>query len=495
MARRMRKLAAVALSALMCASVFAAASCSFGEEDEAITAYEIAVKNGFEGTEQEWLASLKGNTGEDGADLTVEDLYEAAKLNGFEGTFEEFIRAYMQDMDILLREDNDTQTISKNTSSVVSICAGFQKNIIIRDGWGQVRNKTQVAKAEGSGVIYKIESNGEFTEAYIITNYHVLYGGADYTDNENGLSTDIYVYTYGAREIFNKGDANGDGYLDDGATMGDDGDGIRATYVGGEIDYDIAILKISDNKYLSKCAISEVTFGDSHSVRLGEKAFAIGNSNGHGISVTSGAVSVVSETITMQATDNKNRSVDYRVMRTDAAINAGNSGGGLFNAKGELIGITNAKNIQDKTDNMGYALPSTKVKYVVENILDNVVDGQYGYVTRPWLGIETKVQSSVACLVNGELRIKETFFFNKAGTDGEKNGVGHDKFKHMDILIGMQVGNEPYVAFDCQYQFTDTLLTIRKGDTVVFTVLRENVKTQISITFDKDEYFVRESKA
>ena len=71
-------------------------------------------------------------------------------------------------------------------------------------------------------------------------------------------------------------------------------------------------------------------------------------------------------------------------MRTDAPINHGNSGGGLYNAQGELIGITNAKNVEDETDNMGYALPITQVEYLVKNMLDNG-----GYVSRAMLGITT----------------------------------------------------------------------------------------------------------
>ncbi len=491
-----RRMIAGVLSVTLCASVLTATSCSLfdnEQEQQVISAYDIAVKNGFQGTEQQWLASLHGSAGKDGKDgesVTVEDLYEAS---GFDGTLEEFIAYYMNQTDVSLREDNDTETIAYNTSSVVTICAGFQKQVAGRDAWGRVTTKTQVAKAEGSGVIYSINRNGASVEAYIVTNYHVLYGGSAYTDNQDGLSTDIYVYTYGAKELFDKGDSNGDGYLDEGASMGDtDGDGIKATYVGGEMDYDIAILKIEDSEYLPKTAITAAKFGNSDEVVLGEKTFAIGNANGHGISVTSGSISVTSETITMNSTDGL-RMVSYRVMRTDAAINSGNSGGGLFNAKGELIGITNAKNIQDQTDNMGYALPITKVKMVMDNILSNAKGGHTGYVVKPWLGIETYLQSSVATLVGGELKIRETFVVTKVftgETDTEKAGAGADKFQYRDVILGMKIGNGDWCTFERRYQFEDRLLTVRKGDTVVFKVLRENVETEVEILFDKDEYFV-----
>lgn len=478
-----KKITAFVLSILTCVSTVAMASC-MGEEP--VSAYEIAVKNGFVGTEEEWLASLKGNSGADGGDLTIEDIYASS---GFEGTLEEFIEQYMNDLKFPIQEDNDTEMIAKNTMSVVSICAGFQKEVVVRDKWGRTSSQTQVAASEGSGVIFKMATNGEYKEAYIITNYHVVYGGESYTDNVNGISSDVYVYLYGAREMFSTGDENEDGYLDEGAVMGDAlGDGIKATFVGGAMDYDIAVLKISDNKYLPQSMATVAEFGDSNEVLLGEKAFAIGNANGHGISVTNGTISVGSEYITMKSTDGA-RQVKYRVMRTDAAINRGNSGGGLFDAKGKLIGITNAKNIQDQTDNMGYALPITQVKGVVNNILANA-NGAVGYVSRAWLGIETYTQSSMASIEDGKLKIKETFLVNKVYTDNQA-GAGVGKFVYMDILQGIKIGDGEWLYFDRSYQLGDALLDVRKGDVVTFKVLREGVETLVEIAFDKDEYFMQ----
>ena len=478
-----KKIAVVALSALTGFSALSLSSCFLFEDDEALSAYEIAVENGFEGTEQEWLASLKGNKGEDGKGITIKDLYEAS---GFEGTLEEFIVHYIKDIDVTLQEDNDTEMLANNAASVVSICSGYQKKTTIREGWLRVE-KTKVSGVEGSGVIYKIETNGEYTEAYIITNYHVVYGGSEVTDNEDGISSDIYVYTYGAREQFTLGDEDGDKYLDDGKQIGDEGDGIRATFVGGAMDYDIAILKISDKDYLPKNSLTEATFGTG--VVLGEKSFVIGNANGHGVSVTSGAISVESETIYMDSTDG-NRTVDYRVVRTDAAINHGNSGGGLFNAKGELVGIINAKSIEKETDNMGYALPISQVKAVVDNILSNTVEGVNGYVSRAWLGIETYLQSSIASLVDGKIEIKETFLVNNVFTDSKK-GAGQGKFQYLDVFKSLKINDGEWTELTRRYQLEDEMLKIRKGDVVTFRVLRENVETEIEITFDKDEYFIK----
>ena len=85
-------------------------------KDDAVTAYEIAKKNGFTGTEAEWLASLKGADGTDGNDLTIEDLYEAAKTEGFEGSLLEFI----QSLGVEVKENNDTdKSISANVLFII----------------------------------------------------------------------------------------------------------------------------------------------------------------------------------------------------------------------------------------------------------------------------------------------------------------------------------------------------------------------------------------
>ena len=481
--RRAKKVTAIVLSILACVSTFGFSAC-VGEEDVAITAYEIAVKNGFVGTEQDWLASLKGNSGASGGDLKIEDIYQAS---GFDGTLEEFIAYYMNELKFPIQEDNDTEMLAKNTSSVVSIIAGFQKEVTVRDRYGKLTKQTQVGGSEGSGVIFKMERNGDTVDAYILTNYHVVYGGEDHTDNANGISSDMYVYVYGARELFSTGDVvnstTADGYLDEGGVMGDNGDGIKATFIGGAMDYDIAILKISDDKYLPQSPATEAVFGDSNETVIGEKAFVIGNANGHGISITGGLISVESEYITMKATDGANRQVSYRVMRTDAAINHGNSGGGLFNAKGELIGITNAKNIQDETDNMGYALPISQVVAVINNVMDNG-----GYVRRAWLGIETYTQERVASFVDGHLKIEDTFLVKKVFTD-EQAGAGLNIFKYMDVFQEMKINDGAWVKLDRSYKLGDTLLDVRKGDVVTFKVLREGVETLLQVPFDKDEHF------
>ena len=96
-------------------------ACDFSDEN-AKSAYEIAVENGFTGTEAEWLNSLRGANGSDGSDLDINDVYDAAVQNGYEGTFLEFLKEYLS-ADI--SENNDTETIAHNMMSVVSVYCGF----------------------------------------------------------------------------------------------------------------------------------------------------------------------------------------------------------------------------------------------------------------------------------------------------------------------------------------------------------------------------------
>ncbi|MBQ8309299.1 MAG: trypsin-like peptidase domain-containing protein [Clostridia bacterium] len=463
-----------------------------GGEKEIINAYDIAVKNGFQGTEAQWLASLQGANGADGDDLNIKEVYETAKAKGYTGTFLEFLKECLT-ADVA--ENNDVDTIAKNVTSVVSVNCAFiaTKTYRVNSMFGGYREETLVeaSGSAGSGVI--IDLDKENGNALVVTNYHVLYSSD--SDAENGISECIYLYPYGARNYFTSGaeyntsmnkyilaDVNGDGKADKNDQGDFDGDGIKATFIGGAMDYDIALLQISGSEYLKECAASEATLGDSNTVTVGEKVYAIGNSNGQGISVTAGVVSVESETISMSSLKNSSQAVSYRVLRTDAAINHGNSGGALFNAQGELIGITNAKNVEDETDNMGYALPITQVKHLIDNMQDNG-----GVVQRAMLGITTAKTASVASFdKNGKLVITEEN--TVASVD---SGVAASGKLEVGDVIKSFTKDGVTTQITRNFYLNDLLLTVRKGDTITLKVFREldGKEHDVTITFDKDSYF------
>jgi serine protease Do len=462
--------------ALFCVSAMAMGSVAC---TQVISAYDIAVKNGFVGTEQEWLASLHGKDGQDGVDapaITIKDLYEEALENGFEGTYLEFC----QSLGIDAQEGNDVGQIAKNMMSVVEIYCGWSKTTTTG---GLIANKqVDYSMSMGSGVIIDLDKkNGD---ALIVTNYHVIYNK---DSDAKGICDLTKVYLHGSAVNF---------YADENTGFNDGGaDAMTATFVGGAMDYDIALLKVEGSEYLQKSNATRAKIGDSESVIEGEKVFAIGNPDGAGISVTSGVLSVKSENISIEAIDNRDLdrdghvdTVSYRVMRTDAAINGGNSGGALFNAAGELIGITNAKSVGTDKDDMGYALPMYDVLAVCENIIDNGV----GYVKRATLGVMVGIDTSMAEVTeNGTLNLAEIF---SIADEVETNATAYGKLQKGDVFVWGQIISKDgkvgeKMEFDRRYQLNNLLLYVRQGDSVKLGVLREGKLTEVEIVFDKAASF------
>lgn len=445
---------------LLCAGTMAFGFAACNKKAE--SAYDIAVRNGFVGTEEEWLRSLHGADGADAEDLTANDLYEQAKANGYEGSYLDFCK----ELNIEAIQGNDVEQIAENVMSVVGVYCGFASTT--GGGLGKP-SSTTYSMSMGSGVI--IDLNKQAGNALVLTNYHVLYNEASNT--ANGISDNIYLYLFGALNKFSadKGDVNGNG--------------MRATYVGGAMDYDIALLKIEGSKYLQNSAATEAKIGDSEQMNVGEEVFAIGNPDGAGISVTSGVLSMKSEYVSISALDGRDEDKDgyvdevsYRVMRTDAAINGGNSGGALFNAQGELIGITNAKSVGEEKDNMGYALPMTQMEKLCDNIMDNG-----GVVKCATLGIAVTVTNSSA---DSNLEVTEEVTVARSAQSTTASSYG--KFREGDIFQWVEYKGER-TAITRRYQVNEMLLTVRKGDSVSFGILRDGYEVTVTITFDQDSYF------
>ncbi|MDK3073771.1 trypsin-like peptidase domain-containing protein [Sedimentitalea sp. JM2-8] len=162
-----------------------------------------------------------------------------------------------------------------------------------------------------------------------------------------------------------------------------DGRSLPATVVGSDSMTDIALLKVESDETLPV-----VPFGDSATVRAGDEVVAVGNPFGLGGTVTSGIVSATSRNIHSGPYD------DF--IQTDAAINRGNSGGPLFNAAGEVIGVNTAIFSPDGGSvGIGFAVPSDLVQTVVADLKD---DGQ---ITRGWLGVQIRPMSDEIASVLG----------------------------------------------------------------------------------------------
>jgi serine protease Do len=150
----------------------------------------------------------------------------------------------------------------------------------------------------------------------------------------------------------------------------DDGRNFSAELVGADPLTDIAVIKID------AVDLPTARIGDSSLARVGDWVVAIGNSLGEGISATNGIVSVKNATLSFSETETL-----YNLIRTNAEINQGNSGGPLVNMSGDVIGITNAKVASIGVEGMNYAISMETAKPIIEQLINQ------GYASHPWLGV------------------------------------------------------------------------------------------------------------
>lgn len=307
----------------------------------------------------------------------------------------------------------------------------------------------------GAGVIYKLDK--ESGDAYVITNYHVVYNESAYSISKK---IDILIYGKGYTQF-----------------------AIPATFVGGSSAYDLAIIKVSGSEIIKTSELVEAHFANSDDVRVLDVAIAVGNPKGEGMSATRGYVNVESESVAVSVIKGENSTI--RCMRIDTAVNKGNSGGGLYNSNGDLIGIVNAKKIDEEIDNMAYAIPSNLVKHVVENIMyycDKTADTA-GKVLN--LGLVATATDSYAAFdeVTGELRIYETLSVKST----DRGSIASRYFETGDELVGVEINGE-YHAFKTKYQADEIILSIRAGDSVAYSVRRGVFVISLEITHDVSNY-------
>ncbi|MBQ7363159.1 MAG: trypsin-like peptidase domain-containing protein [Clostridia bacterium] len=399
-----------------------------------------------DGTEQN-LGVVKGTDGEDGADgkdgTDGTDGKNGEKgQDGKDGP----VGADGEDGVITIEPSENTVGLatSKGLISSVAIIAGFTETSY----YG-----TSSFSSAGSGVIYELDrASGD---AFIITNYHVVYSA----DSNEGTSENITVYLYGSE-------------LNTQA--------IEAEYVGGSMLYDIAVLKISDSEILRRSDAIPVV-ADTDGISVGDTAIAVGNPENMGISASVGIIGVDSEYITMTGADDITE-VNLRVMRIDTAVNSGNSGGGLFNSAGELIGIVNAKIADESVENIAYAIPVN----IAVSVADSIIDYCYGSDTqktprKALIGVQIGISDSKAEYdeATGKIILTETVGISSVETDGLANG----KLVKGDILKTATLDGET-VSITRQFHLIDLMLKARAGDTLTLTVLRgsEEISVEIILT-------------
>lgn len=233
-----------------------------------------------------------------------------------------------------------------------------------------------------------------------------------------------------------------------------------ATIIGSDSDNDIALLKVNAT------GLSPATFGDSNSLAVGDYVVAIGNPLGElGGTVTDGIISALARKVTIEDTQ-------MTLLQTNAQVNPGNSGGGLFNANGELVGIVNAKQSATEVEGIAFAIP-------INNVLDILSDlKEYGYVTgKVDLGIDfTDITSDETAFYYGVNQTGCYVLSVDSGSNAEKAGVTRG-----DLVTKV---NDTDVSSSSD--ITAALEKAEVGDTVTFTVSRRG--TSKTISFVLEEY-------
>ena len=276
--------------------------------------------------------------------------------------------------------------------------------------------QNQVESGAGSGVI--ISSDG-----YILTCAHVVDGASTIT-----------------------------------VTIGDKD--YTATLVGEDTTSDIAVIKIDAD------GLTPATVGNSDSLKVGQSVMAVGNPLGElGGTVTGGMISALNRSVTIQGSSSVNT---MSLIQMDASVSPGNSGGGLFNMNGELIGIVNAKSSSSDAEGLGFAIPINDAIKVAQELLEN------GYVTgRPYLGITylavEDAQTAAQLGVNA---------YGVYVVEVVKGGPA-DK-------AGLQAGDRIVSVDGTEIASKDDLGTLMQkhaaGDTLSITIAREGQMQTVNVT-------------
>lgn len=233
-----------------------------------------------------------------------------------------------------------TQVVEAVMPACVSITNNFTQTV--QDFWGQTYSQDETAS--GSGII--IGENER--ELLIVTNNHVV----DSTEQ-------LYVQFI-------------------------DGETVEAQVKGTDASADLAVVavKLDTIANSTKQEICIARMGDSGSLKIGEPAIAIGNALGYGQSVTTGVISALNRKI-----ENSNSEEGTSLIQTDAAINPGNSGGALLNMRGEVIGINSNKIGGSSIEGMGYAIPISTARPIIEDLMERQTRTKYSEEERGYLGI------------------------------------------------------------------------------------------------------------
>lgn len=325
---------------------------------------------------------------------------------------------------LLEDEKNSIEMYRKSVSSVVNV-----SNIKKIDNW--FYGETEIPQGAGSGFIWD-------NEGHIVTNFHVIQEGDEFTVN---FRNDSKPY--------------------------------KAKVVGAEPRKDIAVLKLTEKPK----NLIPITSGSSNDLMVGQKTIAIGNPFALDHTMTVGIVSAVDRKITGIGGVKING-----MIQTDASINPGNSGGPLLNSSGELIGMnTMIFSNSGSSAGLGFAVPVDTIKSIVPQLI------KHGKVTRPGLGISIMDDSVKERLVRvGKISEKGIMItaLDEKGPAGKAGLKGLSQDRRGQIYPGdiiLSIDNKEVNTLDDIYQLFENY---KVGDSVTIKYLRNEKIQNVSVKLD-----------
>jgi S1-C subfamily serine protease len=290
-----------------------------------------------------------------------------------------------------------------------------------------------VMPQEGQGTGFIIDKDG-----HILTNYHVIQG--------RGAKLEV---TLSNRKKY------------------------PAQLIGFDARHDLAIIKISTSN------LTPMVLGDSRSLQVGQKVFAIGNPFGLNGTMTRGIVSAI------RPIESPNGARIDNAIQTDAAINPGNSGGPLLNSRGEVIGINSMilTGGAEQSAGVGFAIPINTAKAILNDLVTR------GHVARPYLGLRAalpigpELADQMGLAADYGVLIMELVPGGPAQRAGLRGGNERAYLGNTPILIG----GDLIVAINGQEvqdlrDISDFMNNHKAGDTVTVTVFRGKKKMDVQLT-------------
>lgn len=350
-----------------------------------------------------------------------------------------------------LTPDYVTPNLDYNESSVASPSTQVEETVEdVYDSVVSINVTGTGFTSSGSGVLFAVDEELGFS--YIVTCFHVI---------EDGKQIEIVL-------------TNGEKYT--------------ALVVAGYADEDLAVLSIEKTN-LTYASI----YNDSDNLKLGSQVVCIGNPLGTlPGSVSAGYLSYVNREIFI------NQYQSMELLQTDVAINSGNSGGGLFNTSGALIGIVNAKYADESIEGLGFAIPSNTVKDVVSNFFATArydqANGEWdeGYYAGDWeLGFS--ITSDYYITSSG---IKMVVFVNGVSSNSSAFGsadlVVNDIIESINIDYADESKTDTSIAFNNANDILSYLYKadLKIGDKLVIKVTRNNSYQSIYLTISQFIYRV-----